>query len=296
VIITDPVFSIVIPTFERRAELAHCLGSLASLDFPRDHFEVVVVDDGSASAPADIVAAFHSAMRITLLTRPHAGPAAARNTGARRARGTFLAFTDDDCVPAPGWLAKLSARLTTEPAAMVGGHTINRLVDNPYSAASQLVIDLVYAHHNADPDHAAFFASNNMTLGRDAFRALGGFDERFSESEDRDLCRRWLASGGRMRYAPEAVVYHAHPLRLRTFWRQHFNYGRGALRFYRAAGLRWSRELGLQGALYTHLPRLLPRMLAGMPARRMLGVLALLTIWQTANVAGVVWEATTRRS
>jgi len=69
---------------------------------------VIVVDDGSEMPLEAVVAAFHDQLDVTLLTEPHAGPATARNTGAVRAKGEFLAFTDDDCTPASDWLQTLA--------------------------------------------------------------------------------------------------------------------------------------------------------------------------------------------
>jgi hypothetical protein len=105
----------------------------------------------------------------------------------------------------------------------------------------QLIVDFVYAYYNADPSQARFFASNNLAFPADRFRTFGSFDTTFRTSEDRDLCDRWLYHAYRMTYASEVVVSHAHQLPLRTFWRQHFNYGRGAFRFSRARGRCGSR-------------------------------------------------------
>jgi glycosyltransferase involved in cell wall biosynthesis len=99
----QPFFSIVIPSCARSRQLAACLQSLTCLDYPRDRFEVIVVDDGSETLPEDVVAPFCNQLDVTLDTRVHAGLAATRNTGATRAKGEFLAFTDDDCAPAE-WL------------------------------------------------------------------------------------------------------------------------------------------------------------------------------------------------
>src|SRR3712207_1403127 len=94
-----PFFSVIVPTYERPAQLAACLGALARLDCPAASFEVIVVDDGSAAAPGRRLDEFRDLLDVRLLTQANAGPAAARNRGASEARGSFLAFTDDDCAP-----------------------------------------------------------------------------------------------------------------------------------------------------------------------------------------------------
>ena len=136
---TDPTprFSIVIPTYDRPRPLSACLEAMSGLEYPRDRFEVIVVDDGSPEPPEAAAAPFRDRLDLTLLRLPHAGPATARNAGASRARGEYLAFTDDDCAPDPGWLHALAARFAAEPGGLLGGRTINRLPENPYSSASR---------------------------------------------------------------------------------------------------------------------------------------------------------------
>lgn len=288
---TGPLaFSIIVPTCNRPGQLAMCMQALARLDYPRDRFEVIVVDDGSEMPLDEIVARFCTQLVVTLLRQENAGPAAARNTGAEHARGTFLAFIDDDCTPASDWLQTLQTRFATTPDRIIGGRTLNALPLNLYTTASQLIIDLVYAYYNVDPNHARFFASNNLALPAASFRAISGFDPTFVTSEDRELCDRWLYHGYRMTYAPEAIVYHAHALTLRTFWRQHFRYGRGAMRFHQARAQRHSGQFWQELGFYIRLPALLYEALTAKRRGQALGLLPLLAVWQGANAAGFVWE------
>lgn len=209
-------FSVVIPTHARPRQLRTCLTAVLSLEYPRGDYEAIVVSDGcSVSVPAGV--------RLVQQT-PQRGPAAARNAGAACAAGEFLAFTDDDCAPAPDWLRRLDERLPAYPEALIGGHTRNTLTGNPYAAATQSIVDFFAT---ANPP---FFASSNIAMRKSAFEEIGGFDATwpFAAAEDRDLCARWLASGRPLLYAPDAVVDHAHELSFAGFWRQHVCYGRGA--------------------------------------------------------------------
>ena len=230
----------MVATHGRHHQLARCLAALAELDYPRDRVEVLVVDDGSPMPLDRVVAPFHDRLALTLLSQARAGPGAARNTGAARAKGAFVAFTDDDCIVSPDWLRALAARFEAAPEHLVGGRILNGLRDNPYSSASQLLMDYLYAYHNADPASARFFTANNLAVLAARFRAIGGFDTQYigMTAEDRELCDRWRSFGDHLTYAPEAVVYHLHHLGLPSFWRQQFNYGRGAAAFRRALGAR----------------------------------------------------------
>ena len=133
----QPIFSIIIPTYNRPERLANCLAAIAQLDYPRDRFEVIVVDDGSDASLEPVVTPLQEQIDITLLRQKNAGPAAARNRGAAQARGQFLAFTDDDCQPTTNWLTQFAENFATAPQSLLGGKTINALVNNPYSTASQ---------------------------------------------------------------------------------------------------------------------------------------------------------------
>jgi glycosyltransferase involved in cell wall biosynthesis len=224
-------FSVVVPTLDRRTELEGCLEAIAAMDYARDSFEVVVVDDGGREDLGGLVADWRDRLDIDLLQQRNAGPAAARNLGATAARGRYLAFTDDDCRPAPGWLAAFDAVLNETPEDALGGTTDNALDDNPFSSASQLIAE--FLHRRLNEDKARFFASNNLCVPANEFRALGGFNPSYRTGEDREFCRRWRAAGHGLRLAPAALVSHANDLGLLSFCRQHYGYGRGSCRFHR---------------------------------------------------------------
>jgi glycosyltransferase involved in cell wall biosynthesis len=172
-------FPIIVPTYSRPGRLACCLKSLARLEYLRDCFEVIVVDDGSKTPPKAVVDDFLNRLEVILFTQSHGGPATARNTGAAQAKGQFLAFTDDDCEPDSHWLNVLASAFTEKPDAAVGGHTFNTLHDNPRSNASQLLVGYLYSYYNTDPNKAVFFTSNNIALPVDRFRTIGDFDTTF---------------------------------------------------------------------------------------------------------------------
>lgn len=287
-----PAFSVVIPTYNRPDQLRACLDALVRLTYPRDAYEVIVVDDGGVAPLDAVVAPFRETLDLRLLTQENGGPAAARNTGAAQARGTYLAFTDDDCAPAPDWLDALAARFRSHPEALVGGRTVNALPENPYAEASQQLIGYLYAYYNAASDDARFFASNNMAVPAAAFRDAGGFDVTTlrATAEDRELCDRWAYLGRPLVYAPDVVVRHAHTMGLRGFWRQHFNYGRGALYFHRVRRMRGQQALTPEPlSFYTDLVRY-PFGRTSPPAAAA-QIAALMAVSQVANAAGFFYEA-----
>ncbi|MGZ8695942.1 MAG: glycosyltransferase [Gaiellaceae bacterium] len=283
----EPYCSLIVPTYRRPRQLAECLESLADLDYPCDRFEVIVVDDGGGVSLEPVLERFRGELRLSLLVTDHGGPAAARNAAAARARGELLVFTDDDCRPAPSWLRLLAMRYRSEPRSAFGGHTVNALVEDPYSSTSQLVIDVGYAHLNLGNDTALFFTTNNLAVPASGFRALGGLDASYRTAEDRDFSARWVARGWRLEYVPEAIVRHAHGLTLTSFCRQHFAYGRGAFRFHRDQARRSNRRIRIDPSYYRALARAPFR--RERPARA-LTIAALLGVWHGANTAGFLFE------
>lgn len=284
-----PFFSIIIPTYSRPEQLSICLESLTHLQYPRDRFEVLVVDDGSQSPLTGIKERFSNAINIIVVSQTNSGPATARNTGAGQANGHFLAFTDDDCRPAPSWLQNLALRFARAPDHAIGGHTINAFPDNPCSTASQMLIDYLYEYYNAHADHARFLTSNNLAFPAERFREIGGFDSNFRlvAGEDRELCDRWLYFGNRMTYAPEVEVYHAHQLKFRSFCRQHFNYGRGAFDFRRARAARDQSHVKLEP--FSFYSNLLRYPFSKPSTRTPFLISILLSVSQIANAAGFFW-------
>lgn len=279
----EPVFTIVIPTYGRPKQLKECLDSVSELSYPGDGFEVIVVDDGSKTSLDEIVGAFRKRINIKLIRQDHAGPAAARNRGGDEAGGRYLAFTDDDCKPAKDWLTRLEESLEPNSEILVAGRTINDLPENPYSTASQLIADFLYSYYNRD--NAGFLTSNNMALSKKQFLKVGGFDITFplAAAEDREFCDRYLYHGYKTLYVPEAVVRHAHPLTLGTFWKQHFNYGKGAHRFHKIRSQRRQDPIKVEPVSFYVSLLLYPRN----STRRLSTALScLIALSQLANASG----------
>jgi len=242
-------FSVIIPTFNRPQDLARCLAAIARLNYPRDEFEVLVVDDGGSVDLETLVDAHRPSIQLKMLRQPNSGPGIARNKGAAHAAGEFLAFIDDDCAPQEGWLRALDAALTRKPDALVGGSVLNGLPDNVNAVASQHIHEFFRDHFNRDPDNCRFFPSNNIALAAALYRQIGGFDSEFrrNAAEDRDFCDRWLRSGSRLVLARDAFVVHYHEMSFLGFWTQHYRYGRGAFTYATARRRRNGGPVPFQG-------------------------------------------------
>lgn len=196
--------SVVVPTFNRPDLLDRCLQALVRQDVEPWTFEIIVADDAASETTCHQIERWRSAAReygtcISYVpTRGRSGPAAARNAGWHTARGEIVAFTDDDCVPQPGWLAAGLSAFTGAIAAVDG-----RVV-MPLSAAP------TDYEKNAAGLEQAEFVTANCFYRRDILESVGGFDERFRAAwrEDSDLFFRVLDLGQPVRHVPDAVVIH----------------------------------------------------------------------------------------
>src|ERR1700730_10416153 len=287
----QPTFSVIIPTRDRFPQLVACLEALTAQDFPKEKFEVIVVNDGSRSPVPSSVSSFQNRLSLTVLSHARSsGPSVARNRGGTSGRGEFLAFTDDDCTPAPGWLARLADRLAASPNQLNGGRVINALTDNNYSAAAHVILDVVYQYYDPSKGRPHFFPTSNFALSAKNFHDMNGFDEDWplAAAEDREFCYRWLQCDLKMTYAPEAIVYHRHALTLRSFCSLHFKYGRGAYHYHLLRG-EGSGEGGLKPDWQFYW-RCMRYPFAHFKISRAASAVALLLLWQGANAAGYFWQ------
>jgi GT2 family glycosyltransferase len=222
--------SVVMPTYRRPDLLARCLGALLAQTLPADRFEVIVVDDGQEDRcreQVERIAATPGAPAIRYLRAASGhGPAVARNAGWRAATAPLVAFTDDDTLPDPSWLARGLAAMQAHPewvaaagqvrvpSASAGG--IGTATDGDVD--SDIGRDGVPARRDARPtDHELMtrgletseFVTANAFARREVLARIDGFDERFLRAwrEDSDLQFRLQAQGPVGRVA-DALVWH----------------------------------------------------------------------------------------
>ena len=108
--------SIVVISKDRRDDLEKAVDSLVRLDYPREYFEIVVVEEGDSPQPLEGV-------EYIFLPRRDLGLGYARNTGVRNAKGDIIAFTDDDCIVDPLWLKEILAGFEDPMVQGVAGAT-----------------------------------------------------------------------------------------------------------------------------------------------------------------------------
>jgi len=219
--------SIVIPVLNSGPALEKAISACNEQDYPKEDFEIIVVDDGSTEKIKDIC----DAKGVSYLRQERSGPAKARNTGWKASCGSIICFTDADCVPERQWLACLVSALASEDIAAVGGSYEN---NNPESLLACCIHEEIILRHERMPKFVKAIGSYNMAVRRDVLERINGFDEGFAmaSAEDNDLSYRLSRNGYRLLFDPSIKVAHRHPRALRRYLASQFWHGFWRVRLY----------------------------------------------------------------
>jgi len=235
----QPLFSVVIPTYDRLDVLGEVLQAIEQQQ-QAPPFEIVVVDDGSRDGTGAWLAERPWGVPARVLSQPNGGPAAARNRGVAAARGRWVAFLGDDTVPSAGWLAahhRAHLKRSGEDLAVIGytaWHPRMRL--NPFLRyINEYGLQFGYALID-DRENVPFnfFYTSNLSLERQLL-LQEPFDLRFPYAawEDIELSYRLRKRGLRLIYEPAATVFHDHPTDLSRFTGRQEKAGYSAVVFHR---------------------------------------------------------------
>jgi cellulose synthase/poly-beta-1,6-N-acetylglucosamine synthase-like glycosyltransferase len=268
--------SIIIPAFNAAGRIDSCLKELCAQARPWDA-EILVVNDGSTDNTAEIV---HRYPKVRLINQANAGPATARNRGAFATKGHILVFTDDDCVPANGWLdALLKPFDDREVVATKGAYRtkqkglIARFVQIEYEGRYRLM---------SRSDSIDFVDTYSAAFRRDRFLEMHGFNPEFSlaSAEDAELSYRMSARGWKMKFVPDAVVYHSHPDALWQYCRKKYKFA-----CWRVVALRRNPQKALKDS---HTPQLMKLQLLLIPMLVLAGVIDIAERWPLTAFAIVL--------
>ena len=161
-----PRFTVIVPTRGDERRLTPLLAALAAQTLPRDRWDLVIAFDGEA--PSSVIRQRLEPLRATIVvTDRRRGPGTARNLGARDARGDVLAFTEDDCAPAPDWLAVAATRFAH------GGEL------DVLEGATVLPDGAPARRRDGD---ALTWLPTNLFVRRPCFEGVGGYCERFFDA------------------------------------------------------------------------------------------------------------------
>ena len=274
VLMRAPTVSVVIVTRGRPQRVLRTVNSILGCRYPRDRYDVLIVDTPEEGepplsfAPGDL--ADDASVRIVV--EPEPGISRGRNQGLQEATGEFVVFADDDVDVDPNWLATLIAGFELgDRVDAVSGPTLPGALETPterwfegFGGLQRGFETRVYSLDDPPQDQPLFpftpgalGSGRSMAFRRDQFRRLGGFDVALGPptptlaGEDIEALLRVVISGSRVVHEPAALVWHAHPRDYRMLRRRMWGYG-----------------LGLSACLTKSVvenPRLLPSLLRKLP-------------------------------
>ncbi len=239
------IVSVVIPALDAATTIHECLSAIGAQTRRPD--EIIVADNGSRDGTADLVRAFakkHPELHVSIVDAVRRGPGPARNAGAATARGEILAFTDSDCLPRENWLAGLIAPIESGAAAASAG----RVEGSTSTGAAEILQSLMLPVPERDAASRALPADSGVMTGSfamraDAFRSIGGFDERLRWHEDSAIALALFRSGVAIAEAPAAIVLHRFPAGLAGLTGCAWKYGAHAATFFTIA---WPRRTRIE--------------------------------------------------
>jgi len=182
--------------------IGRCLESLAAMDFSRDRFEVLVVDNGSRDKTLVIAESFQDRLSLRILQKANVRISALRNLGARAASGDVLAFLDADCLAPEDWLDRILELAPTDGVGVLGAHY---LLPEDSTWVGRTWHRYQEAPKSGEVSHVP---AGDLIMRREDFLRLGGFDETIQTNEDYELCERARKSGMQVRAFPGIGVVH----------------------------------------------------------------------------------------
>lgn len=209
-------FSVIIPTYNDWERLQTCVNSIMSsqLELNRD-YEIIVVDNASTHEPPK---SLMNREGLLLVHETTPGSYAARNSGAKHARGTYLAFTDSDCVPCKYWLENACAVFSEKQCSLIGGRIDLFRVEGSSRWA------YVYEKHTAFPQEKnvpkGHSVTANLFVKREVFEGLGGFNAEIKSGGDWEFSRRAVDAGYKLIYAGNVKVKHPARSTVRAIFRK----------------------------------------------------------------------------
>lgn len=216
-----PFCSVIIPAFNASSTLALCLESITRLDYPSEKLEIIVIDNGSTDNSAEIAQKFD----VKLLAETTIQSSyAARNKGIREAKGELIAFTDADCIVTPGWLKYLVAYWDDETIGCFAGEIeayqpeslVEKFSDREGILRQRCTLDSPYLPY---PQTA------NAAYRKLVFDQVGLFIPEMTSGGDADIAWRMQRQIGlKIRFVPEALVYHKHRTSLQGLYNQYHRY------------------------------------------------------------------------
>lgn len=224
--------SVIVPVYNSEQYIGTCIEALQNQAFPRDQYEIIVVNNNSTDKSAEVIAGYTSVVSVH---EKKQGAYAARNKGVSISKGSILAFTDSDCAPRHDWLKRIYDSLCDPKTGLILGQSLFN------GKSTGLVLLGIYEKakaeyvYNTDQNELYYGRTNNMAVRREIYEAQNGFTERL-RGGDCILVRRAvdMHSSEIAKYCPQMRVDHLEIKRVFDFYKKFFIYGR-SIRLFKSA-------------------------------------------------------------
>lgn len=202
----NPFVSVIIPVYNDCKRLKVCLERLDSQTYPKELYEIIVINNGGNQGIEGLVSRFNQVM---LTQEAFPTPSAARNKGISLAKGEILAFTDSDCIPAEDWIEKgVKYIKNTDNCGLVGGK-IELFYRDPLNLTMCELFEKVFAFDQKRfIDRFKFGATANVLTKKEIVREIGGFRPSLKMADDNVLGSMIFLSGYKQVYADDVIVAH----------------------------------------------------------------------------------------
>jgi len=229
--------SVIIPTKNSEKTLEECLKSLKYQTYPKNKYEIIIIDDHSTDKTVDIAKKY----RAKIITS-NGPPGRQRNKGISKARGNIIGFIDSDCIAKKNWIMEGVKYFISSEIAVVGGPNLTPKNDPfisqciGYVSSSKIGTGSMSARYvkngfyARETDETSLISCNMFTL-KGVIKKVGGFSETLFPNEENELMFRIKKNGYKLIYVPSLLVWHHRRASVKRFFIQNLTYGRTRIQF-----------------------------------------------------------------
>ncbi|MFN3301365.1 MAG: glycosyltransferase [Sediminibacterium sp.] len=205
----EPFVSVIVPVYNDARRIVKCIEALINQTYPRDRYEILIVDNGSTDNTCSVIKKYPVKL---LIEDKKQSSYAARNKGIKNAVGEIIAFTDSDCIPAPNWIEKGVKNLLQKPNCGLVAGRINIFFRKPNKPnAVELYDSITNFKQKEDLEIRRFGSTANVFTFKSVFDKVGLFNDSLKSGGDNEWGRRVFSYGYSQIYADDVSV--AHPAR-----------------------------------------------------------------------------------
>ena len=225
------MISVVIPAYNESDNIQTCIDSLKAQSLPQKNYEIIVVDNNSTDNTLELI----KKLGVIYTVEYKKGPAPAKNAGITLSKGNIIAFIDGDCIATKDWLKNVVSGFEKSDIGCVAGGITAR-DDNNLSSLERFLIKkghLSQAQH-IENSFLPFAATANAAYRKEVFDKVGLFDAKLLIGEDADLSwRMQLFTNYKLRYVPDASVFHPYESKPKELFRQKRRHAYGSVMLYK---------------------------------------------------------------